>query len=240
MATPVRDVCSLSNPHESLCVELDLRLRVDFEQSTLSGGATWTVDRTSPGAPLLLDTKGLTINLVRDASTGAALTHELLPTHTVYGRALRIDLPAGNARPIVAIEYSTSAGSEACQWLPKEQTAGKRHPYLFTQCQAIHGRALLPCQDSPGAKFTYTATITAPSWATALMGALPSAKRPRDADANADADGERTFAFAQPMKIPAYLLALAVGDLASRDAGPRSKVRNSRRSIPLRRALMSA
>ena len=34
------------------------------------------------------------------------------------------------------------------------QTAGGAHPYLFTQCQAIHARALLPCQDSPAAKMT--------------------------------------------------------------------------------------
>ena len=46
--------------------------------------------------------------------------------------------------------------SSACQFLEPAQTAGGEHPYLFTQCQAIHARTLFPCQDTPGAKMTYS------------------------------------------------------------------------------------
>ena len=44
------------------------------------------------------------------------------------------------------IAFSTSPQSSALQWLGPAQTAGKRLPYLFSQCQAIHARSMVPCQ----------------------------------------------------------------------------------------------
>ena len=53
--------------------------------------------------------------------------------------------PADSVK-IIRIEYETTQGCSAAQWLTPEQTVGKAHPYLFTQCQAIHARSLLTCQ----------------------------------------------------------------------------------------------
>lgn len=36
---------------------------------------------------------------------------------------------------IVEVTYETSPSATALQWLTPEQTAGKREPYLFSQCQ---------------------------------------------------------------------------------------------------------
>ena len=44
------------------------------------------------------------------------------------------------------MKYSTSPECSALQWLSKEQTAGGTQPYVFSQCQAIHARSMLPCQ----------------------------------------------------------------------------------------------
>lgn len=38
-------------------------------------------------------------------------------------------------RSNISIEYETSPEASAFQWLRAEQTAGKRQPYLFSQCQ---------------------------------------------------------------------------------------------------------
>ncbi len=40
------------------------------------------------------------------------------------------------------------------------QTSGKLYPFLFTQCQAILARTLVPCQDTPQVKQTYTIEVT--------------------------------------------------------------------------------
>ena len=36
---------------------------------------------------------------------------------------------------VIQVEYETSPVSSAVQWLHSEQTAGREHPYVFTQCQ---------------------------------------------------------------------------------------------------------
>jgi hypothetical protein len=46
----------------------------------------------------------------------------------------------------LGIRFSCSPASTALQFLDPAQTAGGKQPYLFTQCQAIHARSLVPCQ----------------------------------------------------------------------------------------------
>ncbi|KAL8221710.1 UNVERIFIED_CONTAM: Leukotriene A-4 hydrolase [Gekko kuhli] len=60
---------------------------------------------------------------------------------------------------VVDISFETSPKSSALQWLAPEQTSGRRHPFLFSQCQAHHCRAVLPCQDTPSVKLTYYAEV---------------------------------------------------------------------------------
>jgi aminopeptidase N len=193
---------------------LHLRLRVDFDSRTLRGEATLDLDRTG-GGPLDLDTKGLTVHAVR-AESGAEVPHWLGDDEPILGRRLRLELPAGTRR--VAIAYDTSPDALGLQWLAPAQTEGRRLPFLFSQCQAIHARTLAPLQDSPRVRTPYSAEVSVPEGLAAVMSAGPDGDRP------GPEKGFRTFAFKMPQPIPPYLLALAVGELVSRDLSPRARV----------------
>ena len=110
------------------------------------------------------------------------------------------------------VRYRTSPDASALQWLTPAQTAGGVHPFLFSQCQAIHARSLVPLQDTPRVRITLRRELRVPAALRALMAAADRAAR------------RRRERWKMPQPIPPYLFAFAVGELASRDVGPRSRV----------------
>lgn len=216
--TSAKDPSSLSNPTQVRVKHISLQLTVDFANKTLSGHADYRLQRLSQDADkLILDTNSIDIKHVYklDAASGETKEVSFEQQPGPLGGSLSIPLEAGSDS--VRIAFSTSPDASAIQWLTPSQTLGKKHPYLFTQCQAIHARSVIPCQDTPSVKFTYDAVITVPKELTALM----SARIDRVDEPVGD---HRTYRFDQPKPIPSYLLALAVGELVSRDIGPRSKL----------------
>mmetsp|Transcript_28513 Transcript_28513/g.43760 ORF Transcript_28513/g.43760 Transcript_28513/m.43760 type:complete len:663 (-) Transcript_28513:60-2048(-) len=211
-APPV-DGSSLSNPQEILVTHLNWIAHVDFENSTLTAKATYDIHRFDPNASTLcLDTTQLIIESAHIPVQGEqkATTYKLEKPHPHLGQRLVIDV--GTDTEKVTISYKTTLKSSALQWLPPSQTAGKKYPYLFTQCQAIHARSLVPCQDQPGVKMTYSAKVTVPSWATCVMSALHQNDIMVSVDNNTQ---QKVCAWDQPVPIPSYLLAMAVGELES-------------------------
>lgn len=186
-----------------------LSLKVDFEARRLVGTMRLELDRPASGA-LDLDTRDLEIRQVTDEA-GQALQFQLGPTDPIKGQRLTIQTQAA----VLLIHYATSPAATALQWLAPAQTAGKEAPFVYTQCQAIHARSVMPCQDTPRVRATYQAELDIPAPLTAVMAAA-------HLGAQASGPGRTRYHFEMPQPIPSYLLALAVGDLKKRDLGPRS------------------
>ncbi|KAG0341414.1 Leukotriene A-4 hydrolase [Podila humilis] len=213
------DPTSLSNLDLVKTIHIHMDLTVDFAAKALLGSATLEIEAIGDQVTMLiLDTSYIDIQAV--SADGTALKFELQQRHEKYGSPLSIQLGtvlAKGERLKILVQYATTQDCTACQWLEPSQTVGKKHPYMFTQCQAIHARSLVPCQDSPSIKLTYSANIHAPL--RAVMSAVPVGE-----DVSGVQSGMSTFKFEQKTRIPSYLIALAVGNLEGREIGPRSTV----------------
>jgi aminopeptidase N len=204
------DPHSFSRPHEATATHLSWSATVDFTTKSIAAIATWSVEQNNDGI-IVFDTKELSISKVTGES-GEALSFNLNQQDSILGQALEVTLKPGTKK--ISIEYKTNPEAEALQWLHPQQTADKRQPFLFTQSQAILARSWIPCQDSPGVRFTYDAKVTVPKDLLALM----SASNPQQKNDS----GVYYFEMKQP--IPSYLLALAVGDIAFKAISNRSGV----------------
>uniref|UniRef100_A0A673WKS8 Leukotriene A-4 hydrolase n=1 Tax=Salmo trutta TaxID=8032 RepID=A0A673WKS8_SALTR len=174
----------------------------------------------SPSYHQTLDTKDLKVSKV--TANGQAAKFTLGAKHSFMGTPLEITLPFDLSRGqhvIVEVTYETAPSASALQWLTPEQTAGKKHPYLFSQCQATHCRSMVPCQDTPAMKHTYYAQVSVPKELVAVMSALRDGEEPDPQDSS-----RIIYRFRQPVPMPCYLIAIVVGALESREIGPRSRV----------------
>ena len=209
------DYHSYANTDDYRTTHIDLDFTVDFERKVLDSEARLHLERLNDANnPLVLDTRGLAIESVRAGNDNEFddVPFSVGESSNDLGAPLTIEMPAGATE--VVIRYETSPDALALQWLGPQQTAGKRHPFLYTQAQSIHARSFIPLQDTPGVRITYDATVRTPPELRAVMSA--------DNDPDAELDGE--FSFSMPQPIPPYLIALAVGDLEFKAIGERTGV----------------
>ena len=219
------DSSSNANVKAFVTKHLVLDLTANFEETrgriliparTLSGSVELQLERRDPAATeLVLDSRNLMISSASAAiGTGAWVdtTFKLDAPTPAFGSALRVAMPPGADR--VKIFYATSPDARGLQWLRPEQTAGRKHPFLFSQAQAIQARSFIPLQDLPGVRATYEATIHVPKELTAVMAA----------EMTPGSAGSGVFKFKMPQPIPSYLIAMAVGDLTFKSMGTRTGV----------------
>ncbi|KAJ9471972.1 Leukotriene A-4 hydrolase-like protein [Diplonema papillatum] len=209
----VGDPSTLSNITEVVTRHIALDWRVDFDKKQLRGTATLTLAVLQPCSEIVLDARQLLVENVLVNGVEAEWT--MGEESEAFGRPIKV-VAAGcvpDTTVSVRVAYSTSPDASALAWLDKQQTDSKEQPYLFSQCQAIHARSLLPCQDTPGVRATYSAKVTCPSTVVALMSALMQG--------DPVTEGGVTVAhFSQPVPISSYLLAIVCGKIEKRDISP--------------------
>ncbi len=208
----IGDPHSFARPQEVVVTHLDLSLSADFEKHELSGTAVWDIENKTNSKELILDTRDLKITRVSTQDSTQTLKYSFGIADPIMGSALKIELKPNTTK--VRIWYTTSNKAAALQWLTPEQTAGKKYPFLYTQSEAILARTWIPCQDSPGIRFTYNATIKVPGNLLALM----SAENPQSKNSTG------RYSFKQAHAIPSYLMALAIGDIQFKSVDERSGV----------------
>ncbi|MBJ7310160.1 M1 family metallopeptidase [Rugamonas sp. CCM 8940] len=196
--------------------DLHLDLKADFANKTLSGYAELSLNWLDKSArSLVLDTRDLSIARVQVLGANgkwAPASYMLDKLEADKGRALRIAVAAQPQK--VRIYYHTAPAAAALQWMTPQQTMSGKRPFMFSQSETINARSWAPLQDTPAVRFTYSARIDAPAGLRVVMSA--------ENDQNATGVGGWKFRMAQP--IPAYLLAIAIGELELRKLGPRSAV----------------
>jgi leukotriene-A4 hydrolase len=225
---PAFDYHSYANVDQFRTTHLELNLRVDLDNQTITGTVALELKRIDPRATVIvLDSKGLLIKEVTQKATdviGATSKDQTIwvsrPFHMekpdpILGSALVIELPPSKrSTEHIKIDYETLPGTaSSLQWLSAQQTA-RHKPFLYTNSEPIGARTWIPLQDTPQIRATYNAIVHTDPSVRALMSA--------ENDPKSNHDGLYTFAMPQP--VPSYLIALAVGDLEFKETGPRTGV----------------
>ncbi|QKX58996.1 uncharacterized protein TRUGW13939_06125 [Talaromyces rugulosus] len=212
-----RDPNTLSNYTAWASRHVTANLEIVFDQKKLVGNVVHQLESKTDGETqeIIFDTSFLDISQIK--VNGQPSKWEILPRFEPFGSALKIQLESAaklGENLEVDISLETTDKCTALQWLTPAQTSNKKHPYMFSQCQAIHARSVFPCQDTPDIKSTFDFNIKSPH--PVIASGLPLREK--------GTPENNVYKFKQNVPIPSYLFALASGDFTEAPIGPRSVV----------------
>lgn len=205
-----QDLHSYAQLDQVATTHLHLAVAVDFEHSQVRGSASYDLLRLSAAREIHFDSRDLTIHKTEIAVNGdwQETSFSLADAHPALGQKLTVQIGAEADK--VRIHYTSAPTASGLQWLTPAQTAGKKHPFMFSQSQAIHARSWIPIQDTPALRLTYTAEVTTTAGLLVVM----------SADNPMGSERPGRYQFSMPQAIPPYLIAIAAGDLAIKEINP--------------------
>ena len=203
------DAHSYSNIHQIRTKHVHLELDVNFENKTIYGVARHEMIRLKDTDTAIFDINGPEIQKVTLGKKGHEKETDFIigTNKKILGQPLSVKIDKNTK--YINIYYKTTENAAALDWLEPSLTAGKEHPYLYTQGQAILTRTWIPSQCTPAIRITYSADVKVPSELMAVMSATNPTEKSED--------GKYHFEMDKP--IPAYLIALAVGNLEYKKLG---------------------
>jgi aminopeptidase N len=190
---------------------IDLHIKADFDAHRLQIQTDYRLAEPVSGS-FFLDSAG--IEHIKAVAEDRELQWVFDEKDKLLGE--RLHLKELNGLSSFTLVFNTSDQARALQWLPAVQTAGGKHPFLYSQCQAIHARSIFPCQDTPSVRFTFSADVEVPKALTAVLAAEQVGVR--------ESGESRVFQFKMPQPIPSYLFAIGAGNLVFCELGPRTGV----------------
>ncbi|RFU32301.1 hypothetical protein B7463_g4019, partial [Scytalidium lignicola] len=220
-----RDPNTLSNYNSWKTKHTVTNFAIDFKKQRLTGSVKLQLESiTDKGSEeIILDTSYLDIKDV-SVDGNKAKDWKVKDRTGPYGSPFTVSVPGGASKGSIVeldISLSTTEKCTALQWMTPAQTSNKRFPYMFSQCQAIHGRSLFPCQDTPDVKSTYEFNIRSPL--PVIASGLPTGASAFEQGKDGES-GTLLYSFRQDIPIPTYLYAISSGDTATASIGPRSVV----------------
>ncbi len=209
-ADSVFDNHSYSNINKIRTKHLHIDLDVNFENKTVYGIARHEMINNGTDTAIF-DIKALDIQKITLGKKGQEKETDFIigqwDKDSILGQPLMVKIDPKTT--LINIYYKTTEKTEAIDWLSPELTSGKKHPFMYTQGEAILTRSWIPLQDSPANRITYSASVTVPEGLLPVM----SAENP----IKTDKKGIYEFKMEQP--IPSYLIAIAVGNLTYKKLG---------------------
>ena len=221
------DVNTYSNFQEIIQREVNLDVSIDFENKSMFGTIKTKYEILNTSLEnIVLDLHGpdvSSISLINDELEKIDLDYYIYDKNEdkdALGTPLVINILSLKNKNnkeyeniikkkeiIISIEFKTNEKCNGIQYLTKEQTRSKSHPFMFTQCEAILCRTLFPIQDTPSVKSIYKVKTSISPPLTFLFGGILKSHY-YDSDIK-----KKINLFEQNIPIPSYLVAFVAGEL---------------------------